>query len=276
MKPRKKAHIYKCLLSLVFMLAFAGAASSDSLTYTMTGDCGVSVPVNGVSANSFTWALSNTSAATVAGSTLDGFGFDPLSGVFNGTTPEPYSSNGRFSGSLLLSNAFTVNGSQNVTVQFADIAAMGFDWGNFDFAVLLQNSQVAAVMALVSQMSPAGTEDQNYLGTKFEPLTTGAQMAITMSEGYPQDFELGSTVFGGPDGNRNCDNNPCLDQITSTYAPGAGTYQLLFGSFTNGNNFPDAIAVESVQVPESGTLEYLALGLLAIPLIFGRKKAGIQ
>jgi hypothetical protein len=260
-----------CVLGIC-VLAFAGSVSADSLTFTDSGDCGVSPAVPGVSATSFTWAASNTSASNVSGSVLTSYGFDPLSGAFNGTTPAPYSHNGLYSGSLLLSNPFTVNGSQGITVTFDDLAAMGFDYGNFDFAVLLENGQTAAILGLVSPMTLVGTQDENYLGTFFTPLSAGVQMTTdSYDAAYPQNFELGSTNFGGPAGNRNCDNNPCMGQFTSTYTPDAGTYQLLFGSFSNGNNFADAIAVQSVQVPENNTLGYLALGLLVVAIWYSRR-----
>jgi hypothetical protein len=255
-------------LWMIFVLASADVASADGLNYAVTGIGGLSPAVAGVSGNSFWWAGSSMPGATVSGSVLTNYGFDPMSGVGrNGTAPAPYVSNNDYTGSLLLSTPFTVNGNQGLTVTFGTLGTHSFPWGNVEFATLVQNSQVVAVLGLADGMSITQTEEDGYApGTVFEPLTSGAQMTVDYMFGaYPAPFQLGSTQFG-------CSGNlagPCQNEFTSTYTPTAGTYQLLFGSFAKDNN-PVAIAVKSVAVPEEGSLTYLALGFATILLLYCR------
>jgi hypothetical protein len=248
----------------ISILAFAGMASADNLTYSVIGYGGFSSPVTQVSQNGFWWAASDTpNNSTVSGSVLTSYGFDPLSGSFNGVTPAPFSHNDLYNGSLLLSSPFTVNGSQGLTVNFGEVTARSFDYGNFEFAVLLQNSQTVAIIGLVAPMNLVSPEDEPFLGNVFTPLSSGAQMtSVYYHAGYSGTFQLGNTQFGGI--SPNCDSGPCEGLFTSTYTPNAGTYQLLFGSFGNGNNFPSAVTVQSVNVPENSSLVFVIFGIVAI------------
>jgi hypothetical protein len=259
------------LLWIIFVLAFAGVASADSLTYTVMGYGGSSPAVTGVSQNPFYWAASDAPSATVSGSVLTTYGFDPLSGAVRGVTPAPYSHNDLYTGSLLLSTPFTVNGAQGLTVNFAEVTAAGFDYGNFEFAVLLQNSQTAAILGLVAPVVPGAVTDEPYAGTVLTPVSPGVQVTTHYyNAGYPGTFQLGSTEFGQFTGNNTnlyCSNSPCQGLFTSSYTPTAGSYQLLFGSFGNGNNFPAAVAVESVSVPEGDSLGYVVAGFMVILLL---------
>ncbi|MGC0779030.1 MAG: hypothetical protein WCD68_17655 [Candidatus Acidiferrum sp.] len=260
------------LLGVIFVLAFAGVASADNLNYIVTGYGGLSPAVTQVSQNAFWWAASNTSSSTVSGSVLTTYGFDPLSGTSaSGFTPAPYSENGLYTGSLLLSTPFTVNGAQGLTLTWGEVTAAGFDYGNFEFAVLLQNSQTVAILGLVAPVVPGSTSDEKEPGTILTPVSSGVQVTTQYyNSGYPGTFQLGSTEFGEATNNQNgyCNNSPCQGQFTSSYTPAAGSYQLIFGSFGNGNNFPAAVTVESVSVPESGNfLGYVVVGFLVILLL---------
>jgi hypothetical protein len=156
-------------------------------------------------------------------------------------------------------------------VNFGEVTAAGFDYGNFEFAVLLQNSQTMAILGLAAPVTLVGTSDEREFGTVFTSMTPGALMTVNFyNAGYPGTFLLGSSAFGNGSNNPqlNCDNSPCEGQFTSTYTPGAGTYQLLFGSFGDGRNFPAAVTVESVSVPEGGSsLGYAATGFLVVLLL---------
>lgn len=252
----------------IFVLAFAGVAVADPLNYTVMGYGGLSPAVAGVSENSFWWAATNTAGATVPGSMLTSYGFDPLSGSARGVTPAPYSSNNLFSGSLLLSTPFTVSGTQALTVSFGELAVRPFAYGNFEFAVLLNSStsQVAALLGIESPMTLVGTEDQNYLGTFFTPLSPGVQMTTDYYHGaYPANFTLGGIQYDQCSGDH---AGPCQSELTSTYTPAAGSYQLLFGAYGKGNNGPVAVVVDSVSVPEEGSIiTYVVIGILAMLLL---------
>src|SRR5437762_2142568 len=126
--------------ALVFSLT--GIAGADSLNYTVIGTGGTSGPIAGVSATPFVWA-GTAEQGTVSGSILTQYGFDPLSGVFFGSTPPPFVSNAPLTGSVLLSSSITVDGTQQLTVNFGELAAQPFAYGNFAFAALVQNNQVA-------------------------------------------------------------------------------------------------------------------------------------
>jgi len=263
------------LLIVALIPSLTGVALADALNYTLIGNGGTSGPVAGVSANSFMWA-GTAEQGTVSGSILTQYGFDPLSGSFRGNTPDPFSSNNNFSGSLLLSSAFTVDGTQQLTVNFGEMSAQKFANGNFEFAALVQNNQVSAILGLVSPVSTlTGTESPNFLGTFFEPLTAGVQLNVNYEhQGYPQPFQLGANVY-------NCSglgdsNVPCQSDFTSTYHPAAGTYQLMFGAFGKNSlsNGVSAVAVKSVQVPEEGIWTDLFISLLALSLVYWRWNSG--
>ena len=244
----------------IFILALADGAVADNLSFTVAGYGGLSPAENGVSDNSFWWAATNTPGAAVPGSALTNYGFDPLSGVLRGNTPAPYASNDLYTGSLLLSTPFTVSGTQGLTVIFGDLAVQKFAWDDFTFAALVQNSQVVSILGLDSPMSISGTAEQAYLGTVFAPLSPGVQMTVDYQHGaYPNGFQLGNIQYNQCSADQ---AGPCQTELTSTYTPAAGTYQLLFGAFGQGRNGPVAVAVKSVTVSEEKSIIYLLVGLL--------------
>jgi hypothetical protein len=217
------------------------------MDYTVTGYGGLSPNVSGVSKHHFWWAAANTPGADLSGSVLRSFAFDPLAGAVRGVTPAPYLTIDLYtSGSLLLSIPFTVTGTQKLTVAFGSLAVQKFAWDNFQFATLVQNSQVVAILGLSCPMSLTGTAEQAYLGTNFTPLTAGVQStAASLHAAYPGSFQLGSIQYNQCSGDK---AGPCQDEVVSTYTPTAGTYQLLLGSFSQGRNGPVAVAVKSVAV----------------------------
>jgi hypothetical protein len=217
------------------------------MDYTVTGYGGLSPKVCGVSHHPFWWAAANTPGANLSGSVLRGYGFDPLAGAVRGVIPAPYLTINLYTtGSLLLSTPFTVSGTQKLTVAFGSLAVQKFAWDNFQFATLVQNSQVVAILGLSCPMSLTGTAEQPFLGTNFTPLTAGVQStAASLLAAYHGSFQLGCIQYDQCSGDK---AGPCQDDVVSTYTPAAGTYQLLLGSFSQGRNGPVAVAVKSVAV----------------------------
>jgi len=217
------------------------------------------------------WA-GTSDQSMVSGSVLTQYGFDPLSGSFRGSTPDPFSSNNNFAGSLLLSSSFTVDGTQQLVINFGELSAQKFSNGNFEFAILVQNNQVAAILGLVSPVSTlTGTDSPNHLGTTFEPLTSGVQLLTNYEhQGYPQAFQLGSNLYACT--GLGDSNVPCQSDFTSTYQPTAGTYQLMFGAFGKPSlsNGVTAVAVKSVKVPEEGVWADILIGLFGLSFAYWR------
>ena len=252
---------------LVVLIALSLPAFADPVSsYTTIGTGGVSGPVANFSNSSFAWA-DNTGG--VNASTLSStYGY----GVF-----QDGSSYG--TGSLLLSNPFTVSAGSTLSVNFSLFTSQNpmcqCDYG---FGVLLQNSHLVAVLG-ASRMDGIGLVGAfgPFPFTIFAGPSAGVSTTITNdpSLAFPHTT-LGSQTYGTLFDTRSCNTFPCVTEITSTYAPAAGTYQLLFGSFSAFDAPPQhaasAIAVKSVQVPEGPAIEYIALALLAIGGICLKKR----
>src|SRR5437016_3829255 len=103
---------------------------------TVTGTGGVSPAVAGFSSSPFEW-IDNTGGVTA--STLSSvFGYN----IFQSGPGEPGT------GSFLLSNPFTVSAGSTINVSFSVFTAqyIGSSFNELGFAVLLQNSQLVAVL----------------------------------------------------------------------------------------------------------------------------------
>ncbi len=256
------------LFTIAIFLASTCASWADSLTYTVVGYGGLSSPIAGVSTNSFWWAgWGGTSLPSVSGTVLTSYGFDPLSATVRGITPAPYAENEVFSGSLLLSNSFTVNGTQGITTTFGGLSAQAFGYETFDFALLLKDSQMAAILGITSPMLPFGIDDEPHPGSNFTSVTPGVQTTVNYQfASYPAGFQLGNMQFGCYNQGSQNWAGPCQSEITSTYMPAAGTYQLLFGNFSK-TTATSAIAVKSVTVPEENAPADILLICAALSIL---------
>lgn len=255
----------KCMFLILLMaISMSGSVWADSfpLTYTATGTGGLSQPVAGISNSSFWWA---NNSGTIPGSVLSSYGFSLL------TDP---SRNDQFSGSLLLSSSFTLNDGDTLNVAATALQADFFAWPSDTFGVLLQGSQVDAVLFNVR---PDGIPcvDGAY-GCGPTPGNTAPSPGVTTSttrSSLTNIAVVGGVDYGAVTDASRCGYN-CQLNIASSYAPGAGTYQLLFGSvywsgaYGWGDYHPTAVVVENVSVPEPSSWEFLlCMGLLLATLL---------
>lgn len=269
--------MYRFVLCAVLVFGLTGFASADdlSLGYTVMGTGGLSAPATGFSNSPFWWA---DTSGNVAESTLANYGFTPFTLPF-GQNPG-YDS---VTGSLLLSSLFNMVAGQTLSVTTTAITNQSQDSKQLDFALLLQNNQLVAVL---SDISPDGSRGFGDFGTgQKAPANAGVTNTVLNSSsgavGTP--FTLGSSQYNGAPTNPGSLNTST--ETVSTYTPGAGTYQLLFGAFYQPTNGPSqsAIAVQSVSMPEEGTrmdvfisgIAFMMLGLLGW-CSFKPARAGIK
>jgi hypothetical protein len=256
--------MYRFVLCAVLLLGLTGFASADDLQlgYTVMGTGGLSAPAAGFSNSPFWWA---DTSGNVAESVLASYGFTPYT-LPSGQNPG-YSS---VTGSLLLSSSFSMVAGQTLSITTTAITNQAQDSKQLDFALLLQNNQLAAVL---SDISPDGSQGFGdfALGQKA-PVSAGVTNTVmnSSSGGVGTPFTLGSNQYNGAPTNPGSLN--ISTQILSTYTPGAGTYQLLFGAFYQPTSGPSqsAIAVQSVSMPEEGMridlfisgIAFMILGLM--------------
>ena len=221
---------------------------------TVTGTGGSSAAVPGFSGSSFEW-IDDTGG--VNASTLSSvFGYN----VFDSGTGQPGT------GSLLLSNTFTVNGSSTIDVDFSIFTAEnpGSSFNELGFAALLQNGQLVAILGA---SRPDGINHIGDFGDVPSLTFQGPSSGVTstLTGGTLPVMTLGSQQYGTVVNGASCASN-CLTNINSTYTPGAGTYQILYGSFVFDGPNPNAagLAVQSVNVPEPNSLEMAFVAMLLI------------
>jgi hypothetical protein len=232
------------------------------------GTGGLSQPVAGFSEDPFLWINDNGNE----GPALSQYGLDAIpspvdyfslySGLASGGSP----------GSLMVSSAFQLDAEQSLAVDFSVLTPFWGQWYAVGFSALLENG---SVVALLGNSRPDGVQNLGDFGDfPFPAPSPGVTSTMTASglSSTGLDFMLGSTEYPNPD-NSHCGGQRCGVDIASSYTPGAGTYQLLFGVFTTGDVSPgleDAVAVTSVDVvPEPATLALLVVGLIALG--FGRQ-----
>jgi hypothetical protein len=109
------------------------------------------------------------------------------------------------------------------------------------------------------------------------PLPT-PDVSYTYSTTGPVEFTLGGNPYGQPlppFGGMNICSYRCVTDVASTYAPGAGTYQLLFGATAIGDT-TSALMVTSATttVPEPATVEMTLFGVAILAVPFARRARG--
>jgi hypothetical protein len=253
--------MYRFVLSAVLILGLAGFASADPLQlgYTVMGTGGLSGPAAGFSNSSFWWA---DTSGNVAESALANYGFVPYT-VPAGQNPG-YSS---VTGSLLLSSAFTIGAGQSLNVTTTAITDEAQDSKQLDFALLLENSQLVAVLSNISPDGSQGFGDF-VIGQKALASAGVTTTILNSSSGEVGDpFTLGSYQYNGAPTNRGSLNTST--ELLSSYAPGAGTYQLLFGAFFQPTDAPSqsAMTVQSVSMPEEGTRTDLLISAFVVVIL---------
>src|SRR4051812_28406672 len=199
---------------------------------TITGTGGTSSAVPGFSSSSFEW-IDNT--GNVNASTLSSiFGYN----VFQSGSGEPGT------GSLLLSNPFAVGVGSAINLSMSLFTAenTGASFNELGFAVLLQNSQVVAILAA---SRPDGINHIGDFGSFSSVTFQGPSSGVTTTSTTHLNgsdlpvMTLGSQTYGTLEDPTHCFLN-CLTDINSTYTPGAGTYQILYGSFVYDGANPNA------------------------------------
>jgi len=246
-----KSSSLRLMLSLLVL-------SIPTFADTVSGTGGTSPAVSGFSGSSFEW-IDNTGG--VDASTLSSlFGYN----VFQSGPGEPGS------GSLLLSNPFTVGATSTLNVSFSIFTAenIGSSFNELGFAVLLQNSQLVAILGAsrpdgINHIGDFGDFPTVTFQAPSGGVTTTSHTHLNGSD-LPV-MTLGSQQYGTLVDASNCFLN-CLTDVTSSYTPGAGTYQILYGSFVydGANHNAAGLAVKAVSVPEPTPLELAFVTLLLI------------
>jgi hypothetical protein len=243
----------------VMAVSIPALSEAASITFSVVGSGGTSAPVAGFSDSPFWWI---DSTGNVAGSALATYGFNPVVAL---PGSDVWGVDYGYPGSLLISNEFSLIDGEGLTIDMSVMAAHASPWDDIGFAVLLENSSVRAVLA---NTRPDGINHigdfGSVPGTTLTSVSPG--VATTVSTG---DFSgvttLGTSIYGQATSPADCFSN-CITNITTSITPGAGTYQLLFGSFgyNSAHSGPTAVAVKSVNTPEPGTLLLIASGLLIL------------
>jgi len=240
-------------------LVVPAVAFASPMTFTVTGTGSQSQGMSGVSGSPFWWI---DATGGVTGASVSPYGFDLYAGQGVTGIPDPWT------GSLLTSSAFTLADGETLNVAMSLLSRRSDDYYSLGFAVLLEDSTIKAVLANVR---PDGIEHFGDLPNPPDVNFTrpGPTVAYSQNSGPMDDgFALGGSQYGQQSLIGSCLVRTCETSILSSITPGAGTYQLLFGTFGIGSG--SALAVTSIttsadtSVPEPGTL-----ALLAIPVALG-------
>ncbi len=239
-------------------VAHAGPITS----FTVSGTGGASAPVSGLSDQPFMWA--DYTGGVSGASTLAAYGFNPTPGF-----PSLLDAS---VGSFLLSSTFDMNDGDVLTVDMSIFTANA-DKDHFGFALLIEDSTLRAVLANIradGETTPIDMphpEDWN-----FVPPSPGVATSVqTLGIGEMPVFTLGGAEYGTRNDPSYCGGGSlpgCQTNVNSSFAPGAGTYQLLFGVLSWGGGTdatkPTGIAV-SASVEEPARLGIASLAPVSVP-----------
>lgn len=223
---------------------------------TVMGNGGTSPAVPGFSDSSFKWIDNTGGVSTSALSSIFSYDVFQSGGDNTGT------------GSLLLSNPFTVGAGTTLNVSFSIFTAenIGSSFNELGFAVLLENSQLVAILAAsrpdgINHIGDFG----NFPSVTFQGPSAGVTTTSTTHANGSDlpAMTLGSQTYGTLEDASHCFSN-CLTDINSSYTLGAGTFQILYGNFVyfGGNPNASGLAVKPVNVPEASPLELACVALL--------------
>jgi hypothetical protein len=249
----------RCLGVAIFCSVLVGSgrpASAAPITYSVTGTGGSAfVPQLGDSP--ILWVDSTGGAS---GAALAAVGFNPVIADPGGAVWGVDYGRG---GSYALSSEFTMNAGEALNVDFSVFTRHASPWEDMGFALLLEDS---AVVAVLGNVRPDAVLHYGSLGarpgSRFTSLSAGVSTSMTQTA--VGNFELGSVQYGVVQDTGDCSGR-CRTDVSSSYVPGAGTYQLLFGAYGSADNGkPMAIAVTSARVPEPGILALFGFGLAAL------------
>lgn len=255
MKPRLSRSLGAAIFCSV-VVGFGSVANAEPITYSVTGNGG-SAFVSQFGDSPVLWM---DSAGGTSGGALSAFGFNPVVSETGGSVwGVDYGSGGSYA----LSSEFTMNAGEILNVDFSVFTRHASPWQDLGFALLLENSQVVAVLGNVR---PDGVLHYGGLGsrpgTRFASSSSGVSLSMTRTG--VGNFELGGVQYGAVNDTGDCFGN-CRTNVSSSYMPGAGTYQLLFGAYGSADDGkPTAVAVTSARVPEPATLALLGFGLATL------------
>jgi len=250
------------------ILTIPQRAPASPISFSVDGTGAQSPGIPAISNSPFWWIDSRGGVTGAAGAP---FGFDLFQAPGINGIPDGWT------GSLLTSSAFTLGDGETLNVALTLLSTMSDNWYGLGFAVLLEDSTVTAILA---SSRPDGI---GHFGDLVHPPDAdfnkpGSDVAFKATSGpISSNFQLGGRTYGPSGFFGSCEFHVCETSILSSTTPGAGTYQLLFGSFDLVGAGPavNALAVTDVSttvpktVPQPATL--LLLGL-PIAMHFVRRR----
>jgi hypothetical protein len=257
---------------LLLGIALAWAASADIASYTVSGHGDFSPPLSPLSDSPFWW-IDNTGG--ISGSAFGAYGYNPAAAF----APN------QWSGSTLLSSPFTLNNGDALNVTATLFEQNAGEVYSMGFALLLKGP---VLQAILFNLRPDGAMKLSDLAAPpsyyFAPPSPGVTTTVTDAGDPLHHGNMPVTLGGNKYGPWPAFDPPhcgafgyagggCSHQVSASYTPGAGTYELLFGDFSlpYGGVFAPtgatALAVNSVSVPEPSPSILVMLAALALVTI---------